>query len=291
MINESISYYKNHNPEYYKDKHIIITGATGGIGSLLTSTLLTLGAKIVAIIRDEVKLKSLFPNQIEDGSLNYKKLDFLVETDYRSIFTDIMITLGGKLDVMFLCHGEYYQAEFTETEFKDYDRIFNINTRSIMALISLATPFLKYTRGNIVAMSSLESFIPIKNSVLNTTTKCMVNMIIQNSALELASFGIRINGIAPGLVETNHRLNEFDEPKEKNNHIYNREKGLFNLINQDIIQPDDIVDALLFLGCDDAGFITGEIIKVDNGYSLNHNKFFSPENKKEILKRMSLDKK
>ena len=275
MINESLSYYKNQNPEYYKGKHIIVTGATGDIGSLLTSTLLSLGAKIVAIVKDEEKLISLFPKYIDDGSLQKTKMDFLNETDYHTKFTDIMMKLEGKLDVMFLCHGEYYQAEFAEAEIKDYDRIFNINARSVMALISLATPFLKYTKGNIVALSSLESFIPTKNSVLNTTTKCMVNMIIQNAALELASFGIRVNGIAPGLVETNFRLNEFDEPKIMNNEIYNKRKGLLNLISPAIIQPDDIVDTLLFLGCDDAGFITGEIIKVDNGYSLNHNKSFS----------------
>ena len=275
MINESLSYYKNQNPEYYKGKHIIVTGATGGIGSLLTSTLLSLRAKIVAIVKDEEKLISLFPKYIDDGSLQKTKMDFLNETDYHTKFTDIMMKLEGKLDVMFLCHGEYYQAEFAEAEIKDYDRIFNINARSVMALISLATPFLKYTKGNIVALSSLESFIPTKNSVLNTTTKCMVNMIIQNAALELASFGIRVNGIAPGLVETNFRLNEFDEPKIMNNEIYNKRKGLLNLISPAIIQPDDIVDTLLFLGCDDAGFITGEIIKVDNGYSLNHNKSFS----------------
>ena len=275
MSNESLSYYLKENPDYYNGKHIIITGATGGIGSLLTSTLLKLGAKVVAIIRDEVKIKRLFPNNIEDGSLQYQTMDFLIETEYHTKFSDIMMKLGGKLDILFLCHGQYFQAEYINTEIKDYDTLMNINTRSVMLLISLATPFLKYTKGNVVVISSLESYIPIKNSFLNTTTKCMVNMIIQNSALELASFGIRVNGIAPGLTETNFRLNEFDEPKEKNNEIYNKEKGFENLINPGLIQPDDVVDTLLFLGCEDAGFITGEIIKVDNGYSLNHHKAFT----------------
>ena len=275
MNNESLLYYLKENPQYYKNKHIIITGATGGIGSLLTSTLLTLGAKIVAIIRDEEKLKSLFSKNIEDGSLQYQKMDFLIETEYHTKFTEIMIKLGGKLDILFLCHGEYYQSDYINTILKDYDRLTNINTRSVMLLISLSTPFLKYTKGNIVVMSSLESYIPIKNSFLNTTTKCMVNMIIQNSALELASFGIRVNGVAPGVTETNFRINEFDEPKEMNNALYNKQKGFENLMNPAIIQPEDVVDTLLFLGCDDAGFITGEIIKIDNGYSLNHNKAFS----------------
>ena len=275
MNKESLSYYLNENPEYYKNKHIIITGATGGIGSILTSALLTLGAKVVAIMRDVEKLKSLFSKNIEDGSLQYQTMDFLVETEYLTKFTDIMMKLGGKLDILFLCHGEYYQAEYMNTEIRDYDRLVNINTRPVMLLISLATPFLKLTKGNMVVISSLESFIPTKNSFLNTTTKCMVNMIIQNSALELAPFGIRVNGIAPGITETNFRLEEFDEPKIENNEIYNKKKGYENLMDPGIIQPEDVVDTMLFLGCEDAGFITGEIIKIDNGYGLNHGKKFS----------------
>ena len=65
MNAESLSYYLKENPKYYKDKHIIITGATGGIGSLLTSALLSLGAKVVAIMRDVKKLKSLFSKNID----------------------------------------------------------------------------------------------------------------------------------------------------------------------------------------------------------------------------------
>ena len=275
MNAESLSYYLKENPKYYKDKHIIITGATGGIGSLLTSALLSLGAKVVAIMRDVKKLKSLFSKNIEEGTLQYQTMDFTVETEYLTKFTDIMIKLGGKLDILFLCHGEYYQAEYMNTEIRDYDRLVNINTRPVMLLISLATPFLKLTKGNVVVISSLESFIPTKNSFLNTTTKCMVNMIIQNSALELAPFGIRVNGIAPGITETNFRLEEFDEPKIENNEIYNKKKGYENLMDPGIIQPEDVVDTMLFLGCDDAGFITGEIIKIDNGYGLNHGKKFS----------------
>ena len=267
MNAESLSYYLKENPKYYKDKHIIITGATGGIGSLLTSALLSLGAKVVAIMRDVKKLKSLFSKNIEEGTLQYQTMDFTVETEYLTKFTDIMIKLGGKLDILFLCHGEYYQAEYMNTEIRDYDRLININTRPVMLLISLSTPFLKLTKGNIVAISSLESFIPTKNSFLNTTTKCMVNMIIQNAALELAPFGIRVNGVAPGITDTNFRMEEFDEPKIENNNRYNKDKGYENLLDKNIIQPEDVVDTMLFLGSNDAGFITGEIIKIDNGYT------------------------
>ena len=275
MKTESIQYYKFENPEYYKNKGVIITGATGGIGSLLTSTLTEFGARVVAVVKNEKKLKEKFNPIIENGSLKYEILDFAKETDYRNIFSNIMMKLGGKLDVMFLCHGQFAQSEIMDTTIKDYDNLININSRSVMAMISLATPFLKYTKGNIVVISSLESYIPVKNSFLNTTTKCIVNSLIQNSALELASFGIRVNGVAPGLVNTNFRIEEFDEPKEKNHNMYLKKNAIKNLLSSSSINPDEVVDVMLFLGCEDAGFVTGEIIKIDSGYSLNHSSSFT----------------
>ena len=144
-----------------------------------------------------------------------------------------------------------------------------------MALMSLATPFLKYTQGNIVAISSLESFIPIKGSFLNTITKSMVNALIKNAALELASFGIRVNGVAPGVTNTKLRLDKLEEPKEANNRKFLENAGTNNLLSKKVLEPGDVVDAMLFLASDDAGFMTGEIIKIDNGYSLNHDLCFS----------------
>ena len=179
--------------------------------------------------------------------------------------------------MLFICHGCFENGEIIETNLKEYDALVNINARSVLALMSLATPFLKYTKGNIVAISSLESFIPVKGSFLNTITKSMVNSLIKNAALELASFGIRVNGVAPGVTKTNFRLNKFDEPKEKNNENFMQQNSLNYLLNKNVIEPRDIVDTMLFLGSDDAQFVTGEIIQVDNGYSLNHDLCYADE--------------
>ena len=274
MKEESLYYYENKN--FYKGKGVLITGATGGIGSLLMATLVHLEARVVALVKDEKKLKEILNNyKITPSLVHVEKMDFKIDTNYREIFSKIMILLKGKLDIMFLCHGLFAQGEIMETILKEYDEAINVNTRSIMALISLATPFLKHTKGNIVAISSLESYIPVKNSFLNTVSKSMVNMIIQNSALELASFGIRVNGVAPGITNTMFRKNELEEPKEKQNGEYMKRAGMSNLLSQEVVQPDDIVDVMLFLGCDDAEFVTGEIIKVDNGYSLNHDNSYA----------------
>ena len=221
------------------------------------------------------KLLEMFDSYIKDGSLQYQIINFKTEVDYRNDFSNIMIKLGGKLDVMFLCHGIYSKTDILDSSLKEFDNMININSRSVLAMISLATPFLKYTKGNVVAISSIESFIPSKYSFLNTTSKCIVNSIIKNSALELASFGIRINGVAPGIINTNFMSEKFEESKEKKYKMHMKKKASNNLLSKSNIEPDEVVDVMLFLGCDDAGFMTGEIIKIDSGYSLNHDNCFT----------------
>ena len=156
MKEESLKYYEN--TKYYKGKGVLITGATGGIGSLLMTSLVHLGARVVALVKDEKKLREILNSyEISPNALFFEKMDFKLDSNYREIFTNIMMKLKGKLDVMFLCHGHFAQGDVMETILKEYDESVNINTRSIMAMISLATPFLKHTKGNIVAISSLES--------------------------------------------------------------------------------------------------------------------------------------
>ena len=276
MKEESLKYYDK--KKCFFGKNIIITGATGGIGSLLMTTLVQFGAKVLALVKDTKKLYDILRMQrIDPDLVKVEKMDFKLDQNYREVFTNIMLKLGGKLDMLFICHGCFENGEIIETNLKEYDALVNINTRSVLALMSLASPFLKYTKGNIVAISSLESFIPVKGSFLNTITKSMVNSLIKNAALELASFGIRVNGVAPGVTKTNFRLNKFDEPKEKNNENFMQQNSLNNLLNKNVIEPRDIVDTMLFLGSDDAQFVTGEIIQVDNGYSLNHDLCYADE--------------
>lgn len=271
----SINYYKKQ--KYFQGKGVLITGATGGIGSILTKTLLELGAYVVAIVKDEKKFKGMFNSDLSyDGSsqLQYEQLDFSKNPNTKEAFSKAMIKLGGKLDIMFLCHGKYFTNEVMETTLREYDESVNTNTRSMMSMMSLATPFLKLTKGNVVAISSLESYIPVRTSLLNTVTKCMVNSMIQCAALELASFGIRVNGVAPGITNTGHRIGVNEDFQEEENKKYLNKMGTLNLLSNEVVEPEDVVESMIFLASEDAGFMTGEIIKIDNGYSLNHDLSF-----------------
>lgn len=102
----------------------------------------------------------------------------------------------------------------------------------------------------------------------------MLNSLVQNAALELAPFGVRVNGVAPGMTDTDFRVTEEFDRKE--NKVYLEKMSDFFLLNKKVLDPNDIANAILFLGSDEARFITGEIMGVDNGYSLNHDLSFAP---------------
>lgn len=269
---QSLNHYKANGS--FKGKNVIVTGATGGIGSILVQTLCELGANVVIIARNEKKVLNLFQHLIDTKSLQYKIIDLsgiIVSKD----FEEVMLMLNGKLDMLLMCHGQFFIGDISEATFKEFDEATAINTRSILVLLSLSTEFLKRSKGCVVAISSLESYIPVSGSFLNSISKSMVNSLIENAALELASFGVRVNGVAPGITYTSFRVGISDDFQESTNQTYMQNMGKANLLNNEVIKPEDVVESILFLASDDASFITGEIIKIDNGYSLNHDMNFT----------------
>jgi NAD(P)-dependent dehydrogenase (short-subunit alcohol dehydrogenase family) len=102
----------------------------------------------------------------------------------------------------------------------------------------------------------------------------MLNSLIECSALELAPFGIRVNGVAPGMTETTFRVSD-DFNQQENQDYLDKMAGFF-LLNKQVLKPKDIVNAILFLASEQARFMTGEIMAVDNGYGLNHDLSFAP---------------
>ena len=110
-----------------------------------------------------------------------------------------------------------------------------------------------------------------RGDFLHALGKSMINSLVQNSALELASYGIRINAVAPSFVESGFRKDAMSEIK--NNKYLEQMRG-FHLLNQKLTTPEEIADVILFLASNDAIFMTGEIINVDCGYELNHDLSF-----------------
>ena len=266
---ETINHYLK--SKCFQKKNVLITGATGGIGSKVLQKLLACEANVVALIRDKNKLPDYLNDYNQKGVFQFETIDLKMGMKITEIFKKAMIRLGGKLDILILCHGNFTFGNLEDVKIKEFDETINLNVRANVHLLSLSVPFLKLTKGNVVMISSLESNIVERGDFLQSISKNMVNSLVQNSALELASFGIRINAVAPCFVKTKLRVGE--KLTEENNTEYLQQMKGYCLL-KDISTPDDISDAILFLASDEANFMTGEIMTIDSGFELNHDLSF-----------------
>jgi NAD(P)-dependent dehydrogenase (short-subunit alcohol dehydrogenase family) len=146
-------------------------------------------------------------------------------------FKSAITKFKGKLDSVILCHGVFKVTRILETSLTSLDLTMHVNVRACFHLISIAIPFLKISKGNIVAVSSVEAKIPTNESFLQCLSKSMLNALIECTALEVAPFGVRVNAVAPGITYTNLRVNE--QLKEDANKDYiDKMGGIFPLNKQ-----------------------------------------------------------
>ena len=310
-MESTLNFFKIEN-NYYKNKNIIITGATSPVGISLAETLISLGANLLLISHDESKLQNTFSHLLEsdidnnneeeenenqsqsnnnnnssiknNNLIQYEIIDLENAKEINEKYPLCLKKLKAKLDILLICHGINYYSKIKECTIENFDKIINLNVRSVFHILSLSVPFLKLTKGNCVILSSLESFIPKNQGFLNTTSKAMINSLVQNSALELSSFGVRINAVAPSKIKKEEKKDEnnFDNNfgmiwgGSGNNNTVN-EGGVYPL-SKKLIEKNNVADTILFLASDEASFITGEIIQNDNGFSINHDLSFTNDN-------------
>lgn len=259
----------------FKNKNIIITGATGAIGSEVVQKFLDCGAKILGFIHHSNKINPDLADYIKTEQLQFIQLDLNDSLRITEKFKDAMIFLKGKLDILVFCHGKFFGGNVRTIKTDSFDQNMNINVRANFHLLSLSVPFLKITKGNVVMVSSMEAKIVEKGEFLHALSKSMINSLVENSALELASFGVRVNAVAPSFVTSNYRVNPL--MREKDNEEYLSQMKEYSLLGKRLAEPGDVADTILFLASNEANFMTGEVVTVDCGFELNHDLSFLQE--------------
>lgn len=255
----------------FAGKNVIVTGPTGAIGKIVVKDLLACGATVVGLVHNQNKLEDF--NKY--GNFKCVTLDMESRSMFIEKFKEAMMLLQGRLDILIFCHGKNISGNMTEVSIPDFDSSININVRANFFLLSLATPFLKISKGNCVMISSSETKIVERGDFLHALSKSMVNSLVENAALELAPFGVRVNAVAPSFVNSSFRVDEYMDKNVIDKYL-KQMKG-YSLLENQIIEPAEVAEAILFLASPEAGFMTGEIMNVDSGFELNHDLSFQEE--------------
>jgi 3-oxoacyl-[acyl-carrier protein] reductase len=242
-----------------KDKTILITGATRGIGKATADLFAKEGAQLILLARDSSQLQIL---QNESDNEIYKKAlifscDVSNQIEVNNVFSEIRKN-KLKLDVIVNNAGIMKDAMLTMATKDLMNEIYNVNVFGSMFIAQNATKFMiKNRNGSIINLSSIVGTNGNKGQTIYASSKAAIIGFTKSLSKELAPFGIRVNAIAPGFIETD--MTAGMDPR-----FYEKNKSMIAIGR--IGKPEDIAKVALFLASDLSNYVTGQIIGVDGGF-------------------------
>lgn len=237
-----------------KDKVAIITGGTRGIGFEIAKLFLKNHAKVIIFGSREESVNEALEKLKEEGfnAKGYAPLLSDME-EVRNTFAKINDEFGH-IDILINNAGISSSTKLENYTEDEYNKITDLNIKSVFVCSKEIVPYLKETKGVIINTSSMVSIYGQPSGVMYPTSKFAVNGMTKSLARELAPLGIRVNAVAPGITNTDMVANL---PKEM------IEPLIKSIPLGRIGEPIDVANAFLFLASDMASYVTGNILSVD----------------------------
>jgi NAD(P)-dependent dehydrogenase (short-subunit alcohol dehydrogenase family) len=218
------------------NKVIIVTGASGGIGSAMANGLEAAGAIIIRADLPEVDVTKT------------KDLDLLVSTTIHRF---------NKIDGLINCAGITRPNNLFDYTDEDWENTYKVNLKAPYELTKRVALQMKSTGGSIINITSLNAEFAFPDNPAYVSTKGGVKQLTKSLALDLGKYGIRVNNIGPGYIRTNMTKYGWANNREL---IENRTAlGRWG-------EPSDFIGVAIFLLSDASSYITGQDIYVDGGY-------------------------
>ncbi|KAL3872453.1 hypothetical protein ACJMK2_040379 [Sinanodonta woodiana] len=248
-----------------KDKVIIITGASSGIGAATAVHFAELQPYLSLSGRDEDNLRHV-AKLCEGAGLSSERIllitaDLNKDEDIRQI-VDNTVKRFGRIDVLVNNAGFSEYVSFADTSLDLFDRMIRVNIRAPFFLCQLCAPYLIQTKGSIVNVSSISGQRAFPAAMVYGITKSGLDNFTKNLAIELASHKVRVNSVNPGVIVTPFQMRAGMTPDTYKQYLEAQAE------KQPLGGPGDPVEvakAIKFLASDESSFITGELLFVDGG--------------------------
>uniref|UniRef100_UPI0025ADCC78 3-oxoacyl-[acyl-carrier-protein] reductase FabG n=1 Tax=Doryrhamphus excisus TaxID=161450 RepID=UPI0025ADCC78 len=247
-----------------KGKVCLITGASSGIGAGTSILFAQMGAVLALNGRDVENLKKVAKECAECGAGAEPLLvpaDLTDEDAVKKMVEDV-IAHFDRLDVLVNNAGILALGGIETSDLATYDKVMNINVRSVYHLTQLCVPHLVNTKGSIVNVSSINGQRSFPGVLAYCMSKSAIDQFTRCVALELASKQVRVNSVCPGVIVTEvHKRAGLNEDqyaqfldKCKQTHALGRPGTV-----------DEVAQSIAFLASDAASFITGVNLPIDGG--------------------------
>ena len=240
-----------------KNKRVIITGATGGIGNAIIKFFTQNEAKVLATGTNEEKLKSLLDQY---SNLLTRKFDLSKHEEIEKFVDDSTKVLDGGPDILINNAGITKDNLSLRMSTKEWNDVLNINLTSTFLLCKFTLKkMIKNKYGKIVNITSVVGHTGNVGQANYAASKSGIIGFSKSLSLEYAKKNININCVSPGFIET--QMTDKIDPKFK-------ELIISKIPSNRLGSPDDVANVVAFLSSDLANYITGETIHVNGGMYL-----------------------
>lgn len=239
----------------------LVTGGGVGIGLGITKALLNAGAKVVITGRREEVLKEAVSTL--GSNVFYFVNDIREKEKIPSLIEEIENNIGA-IDILINNAGIHHKALAQETSDLDFEQIIQTNLLSVFSITrECARKMLERKRGSIIMIGSMAGLFGIDRVVAYSVSKTALIGLVNSLVTEYSKYNVRVNTIAPGWIESNMFLKAIEQDQPRKEKITNR------IAMDHFGEPEDIGHAAVFLSSDAAKYITGIILPVDGGGTVN----------------------
>ena len=251
-----------------RDRIAIITGGSSGIGRGIALECAREGARVAVVDIQETPLRGKYhetdtttPTVAEIEKLGADGLvleaDIADDSQVERVIQQTVERFGG-LDILVNNAGIHIPGGAQELSISDWDSVVGVNLRGVFVATKLALPHLKQSKfGRIIQIASVHAYGGGAGPAYAPAKAAIVNMV-RDTALEIGQFGITVNAICPGYIET--AIQDYLTPEQVEEALEKTALPRFGL-------PRDIGRAVVFLASDDAEWVTGASLLVDGGFA------------------------
>ena len=242
-------------------KTALVTGASRGIGRATALKLAAEGARVLVHYGQSAGEAEAVVAQIRAAGGRAEALgaDLAAPDGAHKLAQEVLRVVDGPLDILIANAGIANWATIEETTVEDFDRLFAVNVRAPFFLVQQLLPVLG-KGSSVILLSSTVARAAVGALAAYAATKGAIDTLVLHFAQALGERGIRVNAVAPGVVDTD--MSSFAKSDQ------GRATVLGMQALQRLAQPDDLADTIAFVASDAARWVTGTTVRVDGGSKL-----------------------
>ncbi|MFS0654018.1 glucose 1-dehydrogenase [Bacillus sp. 179-C3.3 HS] len=246
-------------------KVVLITGGASGIGLAAVKLFLTQGAK-VAVADINAQSGTQLLDAIQHEHLAFFKTDVTNESDCQHTVKAVLEQFGT-IDVLINNAGIEIVAPIHEMTLEDWNKILQVNLTGVFLMSKHTLPhMLKKKSGNIINTGSVGGLVGWPDIPAYNATKGGVIQLTKSMAVDYAPYQIRVNCIAPGIIDTPLNEKSFLDNHSESLEVIKEEKAKVNPLLR-LGKPEEVAGVMLFLASDLSSYMTGSVVTADGGYT------------------------